>query len=205
MAMLEQTKKAADTAPGPARPRKEALAALVKPRPPELDRFEDDGETPNNPALPLVIYRAAVDRPPDLDPAAIFEGLFSANGWPDSWRNGIYDFLHFHSRTHEVLGIARGQARVQFGGTRGRTIGVAAGDVVVLPAGTGHRRISASGDLLVVGAYPASVGAYDQAQPGEVDHAAAVRRIAEVPLPACDPVYGPAGPLMEVWKGRGRP
>jgi uncharacterized protein YjlB len=117
----------------------------------------------------------------------------------DGWRNGIYPFLHFHTGTHEVLGIARGRATVEFGGAKGRTLGVEAGDVVVLPAGTGHRRIDASGDLLVVGAYPLN-GSLDQKRPGEIEHAKAVSNVANVPLPEMDPVQGKSGPLMELWK-----
>ena len=86
----------------------------------------------NNPGLPLLIYWS-VRQKRGLDPAAIFETLFAANGWKGSWRDGIYDFNHFHTRTHEVLGIARGGARVQFGGLSGRTLTVKAGDVVRLP------------------------------------------------------------------------
>ena len=200
MPLVEKVKKAVEAATGLARPREAELPALVRPRAARLHRFEDDGKTPNNPVLPLVIYRAAVGRRRGLDPAAIFEVLFAANGWQDSWRDGIYDFVHFHTRAHEVLGIARGQARVQFGGDKGRTLGVRAGDVIVLPAGTGHRRISASEDLLVVGAYPASSGDYDEPKPGEIDHRAAIRRIAKVAPPACDPVYGRDGPLKQAWK-----
>ena len=104
-------------------------------------RFEDDGETPNNPRLPLVVYRAAVNLAGEHDPAAPFERAFARHGWSDGWRNGIYPFLHFHTATHEVLGIARGRATVEFGGARGQALAVEAGDVVVLPAGTGHRRL----------------------------------------------------------------
>jgi uncharacterized protein YjlB len=204
MPLVEQIKKAVESATGLARPRKEELPALVKPRAARLRRFEDDGKTPNNPGLPLVIYRAAVGRRRGLDPAAILEVLFAANGWKEAWRDGIYDYLHFHTRTHEVLGIARGRARVQFGGDKGCTVSVKAGDVIVLPAGTGHRRISASDDLLVVGAYPSSAGGYDEPRPGELDHRTAVRRIARVAPPARDPVYGRDGPLMRAWK-RQRP
>ena len=78
-------------------------------------RFEDDGETPNNPRLPLVVYRAAVNLAGEHDPAAPFERAFARHGWSDGWRNGIYPFLHFHTATHEVLGIARGRATVEFG------------------------------------------------------------------------------------------
>jgi uncharacterized protein YjlB len=202
MPLVEQIRKVVEIATGLARPRRAELPALVRPRAARLHRFRDDGRTPNNPALPLILYRAAVGRRRGLDPAAIFEELFAANGWKESWRDGIYDFVHFHTRTHEVLGIARGRARVQFGGDKGRTLGVRAGDVIVLPAGTGHRRISASEDLLVVGAYPASSGQYDEPKPGEVDHRTAVGRIAKVALPARDPVYGRDGALKQVWKKR---
>jgi uncharacterized protein YjlB len=203
MALIEQIKKVVETATGIARPGRDELAALVKPRAPRLHRFADDGKTPNNPEFPLVIYRDAVRRPRAFDPAAIYEALFAANGWKDSWRDGIYRFLHFHTRTHEVLGIARGKARVQFGGDKGRTLTVEAGDVIVLPAGTGHRRLSASDDLLVVGAYPPG-GRYDEPRPGEVAHGTARKRIAAVRRPARDPVYGREGPLTEVW-GKRRP
>ena len=161
-------------------------------------RFEDDGETPNNPTLPLLVYRAAVDLAVERDPAAPFEQIFARNGWGDGWRNGIHPFLHFHTRTHEVLGIARGRATVEFGGARGRRLSVEAGDVVVLPAGTGHRRIEASTDLLVVGAYPRN-GSFDQKRPGQVDHKTAQAAIATVPMPEMDPVHGEDGPLVGLW------
>jgi uncharacterized protein YjlB len=159
--------------------------------------FEDDGTTPNNPRLPLLVYRDVIGEP-GRDPAAIFEELFAAHGWGSSWRNGVYDFLHFHTTTHEVLGIARGEAEVQFGGDKGRALSVGAGDVLVLPAGTGHRRLSGSGDLLVVGAYPDN-GSFDQRRPGQIDHREALARIGKVPNPAEDPVYGAGGPLVKLW------
>src|SRR3954462_11639404 len=132
----------------------ESVAARRTPMPfalPQLYRFEDDGQTPNNPRLALVHCRGVVSGD-GTDPAAAFEATFAAHGWQDSWRNGIYPFLHFHADAHEVLGIARGSAEGRFGRDSGRSLAVAAGDVVVLPAGTGHRRVAASPDLLVVGA-----------------------------------------------------
>lgn len=163
-------------------------------------RFEDDGETPNNPRLPLVVYRAALDLAGERDPAAPFERAFARHGWGGGWRNGIHPFRHFHTTTHEVLGIARGRAVVELGGAKGRVLTVEAGDVVVLPAGTGHRRVEASGDLLVVGAYPRNAS-FDQKRPGAVDHRKALAAIAEVPLPEMDPVEGKTGPLMRMWNG----
>src|SRR5262249_31393804 len=110
--------------------------------------FRDDGRIPNHPRWPVLIYWGVVQLPQAFDPAAVLEDLFESNGWGDSWRNGIYDYLHYHSRIHEVLGIARGNAKVRLGGDRGRTLNLRAGDVVILPAGTGHQCLVASKDFL---------------------------------------------------------
>ena len=88
--------------------------------------FEDDGETPNNPRLPMVVYRRALSLDGERDPALPFERAFSAHGWSDGWRNGIHPFLHFHTVAHEVLGIARGTATVEFGGANGKALVVEA-------------------------------------------------------------------------------
>jgi uncharacterized protein YjlB len=197
---LEQVKHIAERLTGLARPPEHDLPGLLRDRKPNAYRFRDDGQTPNNPSLPLIHYRSPIRLAEDYDPAAVFEVLFASNGWKESWRDGVYDFLHFHTRTHEVLGIARGEARVQFGGKNGRTLHVKAGDVVVLPAGTGHRRRSASRDLLVVGAYPENGGGYDEPTPRKVDHDEALALIAKVKRPAADPVYGRRGPLRELWR-----
>ena len=161
--------------------------------------FEDDGSIPNNPHLPFVHYRGAVNLKDALDPAAVFEQLFAANGWSGAWRNGIYDYVHYHPRTHEVLGLASGQARVRFGGAKGKTIELKAGDVVILPAGTGHQASSASKDLVVVGAYPED-GRYEEFEGSEQEHARAIAMIPEVPLAKADPVYGARGPLVGLWR-----
>jgi uncharacterized protein YjlB len=166
-------------------------------REPLAFHFADDGTIPNNPTLPLLVYKQAL--PVGSDLASAFERLFAANGWSDGWRNGIYPFAHFHPGGHEVLGIARGQARVRFGGAAGTEIAVAAGDVAVLPAGTGHQRIAASDDLLVVGAYPATSDAAVM-RAGAAAHDRAIAGITRVPLPEQDPVYGRDGPLMKLWR-----
>ena len=162
-------------------------------------RFEDDGEIPNNALLPMVVYRNAIACDGERDPAVPFERAFACHGWGDGWRNGIHAFRHFHTTAHEALGIARGRATVEFGGAKGETLTVEAGDVVVLPAGTGHRRLSSSSDLLVVGAYPRG-SRVDQQRPGDIDHAKALAAIAAVPVPEMDPVHGPTGPLLQLWK-----
>jgi uncharacterized protein YjlB len=198
MPALESVKKIAEKITGWSRPSRKDLAALVRSRKANTFRFKDDGIIPNHPNWPLVIYRGAVHFPEELDPAAVFEELFASNGWGSSWRNGIYDYVHYHSRIHEVLGIARGSGKVQFGGMRGRTIELKAGDVAILPAGTGHQCLAASSDFLVVGAYPPS-GTYDECTNSE-DHVRALKTIPKVGRPRKDPVYGGKGPLLEAWK-----
>lgn len=199
MSLVESAKKAMEQLTGRGRPGDRDLDRLVRPRKDHAYRFEDDGLVPNHPKWPLIAYRSPVRLVDSFDPAAIFEQLFERNGWGDSWRNGIYDYVHYHPRTHEVLGIARGHARVQFGGGKGREIEVKAGDVVILPAGTGHRRRSGSKDLLVVGAYPPS-GRYDEFRASPEEHDRALAAIARVPPPEADPVYGRDGPLTRVWR-----
>jgi uncharacterized protein YjlB len=132
------------------------------------------------------------------DPAAVFERLFEENGWAGSWRNGIYDYVHYHPRTHEVLGVASGKARVRFGGDKGKMLALKAGDVVVLPAGTGHQALSASKNLVVVGAYPPQ-GKYEEYEGSLSEHGRALRMIPKVPLPKKDPLYGAGGPLRRLW------
>ena len=166
MPVVEELKRIVEKLTGIGRPARSKVERLAQLRRPEPYRFRDDGRTPNNPRLPLVLYRDAVRLDRGYDPAAVFEATFARHGWRDSWRDGVYDFLHFHSATHEVLGIARGRVTVRFGGAKGRALTLVAGDVAILPAGTGHRRIRASRDLLVVGAYPAG-GRYDEPRPGE--------------------------------------
>jgi len=162
--------------------------------------FADDGRIPNHPRLPLLLYHGALA--PDAVDAVACAALFAANGWPGAWLNGIYGDHHFHATGHEVLGIVAGRAAVTFGGPGGATVELAAGDVAILPAGTGHKRQRASPDLRVVGAYPG--GRSPDLRWGEAaEHGRAVAAIARVPVPATCPVYGAAGPLLRHWRGGG--
>jgi uncharacterized protein YecE (DUF72 family)/uncharacterized protein YjlB len=156
MMLLEDLKKTTEKITGWQRPAETQLGELVSPGKVGKFRFRDDGATPNHPRWPLLILWSAVRLPRSLDPAAVFEDIFRRNGWTESWRDGVYDYPHYHSRIHEVMGIARGNAKVRFGGDHGRTIKLSAGDVAILPAGTGHQCIAASKSLLVVGAYPST-------------------------------------------------
>lgn len=163
--------------------------------------FKDDGAVPNNPRLPMLVYKRAIDLSASRDPEAEIENLFSANGWGHGgWRNGIYPFAHYHSMIHEVLGIARGSARVRFGGEDGEVLEVRPGDVAVLPAGTGHQRLSDEGGLVVIGGYPAT-GTYDLCRGDRpADRIAALKTIPHVPQPGSDPVSGRDGALTALWK-----
>jgi uncharacterized protein YjlB len=197
MYVLETLKRIFEQNTGVGRPA--SLGRFIRRRKAHTVMFEDDGVTPNNSRLPFICYRSPVRLTPAQDPAAIFEDLFESNGWRDPWRNGIYAFLHYHSSTHEVLGIARGHARVRFGGDGGKIVQLRAGDVAILPAGTGHQRISASRDLLAVGAYPAA-GKYDECKGSREEHERALKSIPKVRVPGKDPVYGKDGPLPALWK-----
>jgi uncharacterized protein YjlB len=161
--------------------------------------FADDGRLPNS-RLPILVYRGAV-APDAVDPASAFERCFARNGWTNGWRSNVYPFHHYHSVTHEVLGIAGGSAILRLGGREGREFTVGAGDVIVLPAGAGHKRVSSDRGFLVVGGYPGGrdrdlIKPYDE---GAEAHDAALLRIAAVPLPELDPVWGREGPLARLW------
>lgn len=197
--LLEDVKSKFEAFTGVARPSVRDALALVRTRKSNAHHFADDGLTPNNPQWPLIHYRGAVKLDSRFDPAAIFEVLFDRHGWRQGWRDGIYDFLHYHSRTHEVLGIARGAVTIRFGGARGRNISLKAGDVIVQPAGTGHQRVRASRDLLVVGAYPAK-SKYDECRATRAEHDRSLKAIVRTGRPRTDPVYGANGPLKTLWR-----
>ncbi len=161
--------------------------------------FADDGWIPNNPKLPMLLYRGGIGLAGHSDPAERIESVFAANSWGrGSWRNGIFHYVHYHSMIHEVLGIARGRAKVRFGGDKGEVVELKAGDVALLPAGTGHQRLDASPDLLVIGGYPAG-GTYNLCRGGKAEHDEALVQIPAVPCPDNDPVFGSNGPLTRLW------
>lgn len=176
--------------------RTDATVKINKPR--IITRvFKDAGTIPNS-RLPVVIYQAALTLSGN-DPAAGIETLLRDNQWGNDWRNGIFTYHHYHSTAHEALFVFSGSAKVQLGGESGLTETINAGDVIVIPAGVGHKNLGASSDFHVVGAYPPQQKVdMNYGKSGErprVDE-----NIARLALPTTDPVFGKTGPLLENWR-----
>jgi uncharacterized protein YjlB len=159
--------------------------------------LKDDGTFPNS-NLPVLIYKTALMLPEE-HAAKIIEGIFKKNNWTNSWRNGIYDYHHYHSITHEVLGVYEGSTTVELGGARGITLLIEKGDVIIIPAGVAHRNVTPESNFKCVGAYPDGRD-YDIKKGDPEDRPGADKNIKKVPLPELDPVYGLNGPLILNWK-----
>jgi len=158
---------------------------------PETIRLDMPGWS--NPSLSVLVYRGGV---PVADAVAV-EAMLESTAWPPGWRNGVYPFHHFHSTAHEALACVTASATLRLGGPDGLDVRIEAGDLLVLPAGTGHRRVEASADFLLVGAYPEG---QDWDVRREAADAADEARIAAVPMPTADPAYGAGGPLAHLWR-----
>jgi uncharacterized protein YjlB len=161
--------------------------------------LKDDGTIPNN-RMPLLLYVGALSLP-ERNGANLIEELLEENGWGGSWRNGIYSYQHFHSTAHEVLLVYSGSARVQLGGEHGIIETIRKGDVIVIPAGVGHKNLGSDPDFAIVGAYPDGQEAdLCTGKPGE--RTRVIENVVRVGLPQKDPVYGEHGPMVERWKDR---
>lgn len=175
-----------------------ATGSVVSPTPDvQTWRLTDDGLVPNNAALPLVVTQSVLATPP-ADPETALLQLFERNGWSNGWVNGIYPYHHYHATSHEVLGVARGTGKVQFGGANGPILDVTPYQVVIIPAGVGHCRLSSSSGLSVVGAYPGGCD-WDLKRATPEARWIALAEIPRVPLPKSCPVGGSSGPLVEHW------
>jgi uncharacterized protein YjlB len=160
----------------------------------KLFMFEDDGTIPNNPDLPAILYPGVFKKHPHE-----IEATFKLNNWRNSWVNGVLDYHHYHSITHEVLGVRAGSAKLILGGTKGETIEVNTGDVLVLPAGTGHKKLTSSPDFEIVGAYPDGKD-YNIQTGNPIERPQALADIKQVQVPSTDPVYGNRGQVLDRWR-----
>lgn len=158
--------------------------------------FKDDGVIPNS-RYALLLYRRALDFK-GKDSASRLQEHFASYNWTNSWINGIYAFHHYHSTSHEVLGIYSGSATVRLGGEQGHSFIVQAGDAIVIPAGVGHKNLGSSNDFGVVGAYPDG-RQWDLLTGRPDERPKADQNIAGLPIPDTDPIYGPDGPLRNLW------
>ena len=168
---------------------------------PQIEHFilEQNGNFPNN-TLPVLIYKNAIDLTQQKNQEAkTAQQIFEKNDWGNTWENGIYNFHHYHSNTHESLAVAEGNAQVILGGPDGRKVEIKAGDVIIIPAGVGHKCLSASENFLCVGGYPEGKD-YDIKRGEESELPGALKHIHEVPLPATDPVYGKEALILSYWK-----
>lgn len=160
--------------------------------------LKEDELMPNNPDLPVLVFRGVA--PEQTDIAGFFEQTFYKNGWAGIWRDGLYDYNHFHSNAHEVLGIAQGHVAVLLGGDSGILIHLSEGDCLVLPAGTGHARVDATSDLVVVGAYPRGQENFDIRRSWK-ESLGMREDIRHVAVPPFSPLEGVAGEADDFWSG----
>ncbi|MEX2568666.1 MAG: cupin domain-containing protein [Cyclobacteriaceae bacterium] len=158
--------------------------------------FLDDGFIPNS-TLPLLLYQDILEETGEQG-AKWLENRFASNNWTNSWRWGVYDFHHYHSNTHEVLGVFKGQAVILLGGEQGEKVKVKPGDVIIIPAGVGHKCLSHDQNFTVVGAYPN--GRQPDLKKGEKEERPETDiNIKKVPFPETDPILGKDSGLVEIW------
>lgn len=159
--------------------------------------FEDDGEIPNN-TLPLIMYLNAFSEKENIS-ARRLKRIFAENDWGNAWKNGVYNYHHYHSITHEVLGIYAGTARLHLGGEEGEEVDVKADDIIIIPAGVGHKSIESSSDFGVVGAYPKG-SEYDLKIGKQSERPEVLHNISKVPIPDTDPLQGREEGIIKIWK-----
>ncbi|MFP4096505.1 MAG: cupin domain-containing protein [Cyclobacteriaceae bacterium] len=160
-----------------------------------IETLSDDGTFPNNESLPLILYKGAFAEGTSPDE---MEEILHQHGWGNDWRNGIYDYHHYHSTAHEALLIYAGQAEVQLGGPQGIGQKVKAGDVIIIPAGVAHKKLSGSSDFACIGAYPPGQN-FDMNYGKEGERPKADENISRLAKPKTDPVYGKKGALTDKW------
>jgi uncharacterized protein YjlB len=158
--------------------------------------LKDDGTFPNS-ILPVLLYRNVLHLPA-LFAAQFVKRLFKRNNWYNSWDYGVFEYHHYHSITHEVLGIYRGTTTLQLGGKKGIDLEVAKGDVLIIPAGVAHKNLGKERQIHCIGAYPDGMD-YDINYGNVGERPQADRNIRKVPRPGLDPVFGNKGGINKYW------
>lgn len=142
-----------------------------------------------NSAYPLLYYKSAFSA--GTSPEAI-SAHFAKHSWIEQWRYGMYHQSHYHSTTHEALGVYKGKAQLQFGMSDQDTeeerakrvvLDVSEGDVIVIPSGVAHRCLTEEGGFSMVGSYPSGAKQWDMNYGGE-------DKQVEMSVPEMDPVCG---------------
>jgi uncharacterized protein YjlB len=163
-----------------------------------VERFyvKDDGTFPNS-HFSALLYKDVL-KIPKLFPAFAVKRSFKKNNWSNAWKSGIYDYHHYHSVTHEVLGVYEGKTTLQLGGPEGVKVIIEKGDVLIIPAGMAHKNLGAENDVKCVGAYPDGKN-YDMnyGKPGERPQTD--KNIAKVGIPSTDPVFGTVRGVQRLW------
>jgi uncharacterized protein YjlB len=155
----------------------------------------DDGTFPNS-KWPLIIYSKVFEEDPTADD---IKNLFQSNQWSNCWQNGIYSYHHYHSITHEVMGVCRGSCEALFGGDAGVLVTLRCGDFVIVPAGVAHKNLGSQNEFICVGAYPN--GKEFDINYGKVNERPLVdANISALPVPDLDPVFGNLGKLHRYWR-----
>ncbi|KTD18280.1 cupin domain-containing protein [Legionella jordanis] len=159
--------------------------------------INSNGFFPGNAYYPFLVYQQPLSL--SNQPAESLQNFLKDNGWINSWVDGIYDYHHYHSNTHECLVVISGECNVQVGGEKGSIYGVSKGDVLIIPAGVSHKNTGASKDFKCIGAYPFDLD-YDMNYGKADEHPRVDDNIRNVRLPKSDPIFGKEGPLFDFWK-----
>lgn len=163
---------------------------------PVLIFLTDDGVFPNS-SLPVLYYNHVIMKERNNISLAFVE-LFNGYNWTNHWIGGIQTVHHYHSNTHEVLGVIKGNTTLMLGGDSGQRLDIQQGDVLVIPAGVAHRNLGSEDDVMCVGAYPAGRG-YDMNYGNSGERPLVDRNIGSAQIPNTDPVYGLDGGLVKIW------
>jgi uncharacterized protein YjlB len=156
----------------------------------------DDGTFPNS-RFPVLLYKGALNLPLFFR-STYLKNEFCKNNWSNAWDCGIFTYNHYHSNTHEVVGVYQGRTTLLLGGENGHRVIIEKGDLLIIPAGVAHRNLGTENQVKCVGAYPGG-RRYDIKYGKPAERPAADKNIAAVPVPASDPLAGVSGKLPKIW------